>query len=289
MLFRSGRRVELVTDSEAGKTTGLIKKLRLEKDRPRADVFWSSEQSQTILLARDGLFAPYDSPSAKDIPDEFKNRRHLWTGFALRARVLVYDPKTMSADQLPRTWAELAKPEYASEVAIANPLFGTTRGHMAAMYALWGPQRFRDFLTRLVEGHAVVADSNSSTVRTLIAGEVKLALTDSDDVLTARAHGYDVKMIFPDMGDGGTMLIPNTVALVAGCAHPDEAKELIDYILSAEVEESLARSTSGNYPARAVLRKRLKIELPRASKVDEDQIADLMGPAINACREILLK
>ena len=285
----TGRRVQLLSDSEAGKTTGLVKRIRLEKDRPRADVFWSSEQSQTVLLAREGLLAPYDSPAAADIPDHYKDEQRRWTGFALRARVVAYDPQRTSADELPGTWEELAEPKYAARLALANPLFGTTRGHVSAMYALWGAERFRVFLGKLVEGGATVTDGNSTAVRKLIAGDVDLALTDSDDALTARRRGHSVAMIFPEMGDGGTMLIPNTVALVTGSSRGEDAGHLIAFLLSPAVEELLARSDSGNYPARAALRERLDMPLPPASKVSADELADAMPAAVKACQEILRK
>jgi len=281
--------VTLVTDTEAGKTTGLVQKLRLERDRPRADVFWSSEQSQTVLLARDGIFAPYQSPVAADIPEQFKDTDHLWTGIALRARVLAYDPRRVKPEELPKTWEQLADVQYASGLTIANPLFGTTRGHVAAMYAAWGPDRFRQFVTSLSDNRAAVVDGNSTAVRQLIAGRVRFAMTDSDDVSVVRAKGHAIEQVFCDMGDGGTMVIPNTVALVAGAAHPEAARELIDYLISAEVEKLLAKSDSANYPVRASLRKKLNITLPPASKITATQIADAMPDAVAICRDILLQ
>ncbi len=285
----TGRSVRLVGDSEAGKTTGLVNLLRQEKDRPRADVFWSSEQSQTVLLAEDGLLAAYNSPAAEGIPPQFCDPQQRWTGFALRARVVAFDPEKTKAEELPTRWADYADPAWAGRTAIANPLFGTTRGHMAAMHALWGEAAFREFLTGLVDGDAVIADGNSAAVRKLIAGEVSAAFTDSDDVITAQQKGHSLAMIFPDMGDGGTMLIPNTVALVAGAPHPEEAKRLIDYLLSPKVEEALARSASANYPVRESVRTKVNLPLPPASEVSFEAIAGHMAPAIEACREILLK
>ena len=38
----------------------------------------------------------------------------------------------------------------------------------------------------------------------------------------------------------GTLAIPCTTGLVAGAKHPEEAKKLIDYLLSKEVEDKLA-------------------------------------------------
>lgn len=286
---KTGASVQLITDTEAGKTTSLVQKLRLERDRPRADVLWSSEQSQTELLAREGVLAAYDSPSAADIPGQFRHPENLWTGFALRARVVAYDPARTSADELPKTWRELEQPQFAGSLAMANPLFGTTRGHVAAMQVGWGADELRAFLESLVAQKTLITDGNSTAVRKLISGDVKFAMTDSDDVLVAQKRGHQLAMTYPDMGDGGTMLIPNTVALVAGSPHPDAGRRLIDYILSADVERMLAESDSGNYPVRESLRRELKIELPPASKISIGEIVDAQPAAIQLCRDVLLR
>jgi len=286
---RTGRKVQIVGDSEAGKTTGLVNRIRLEKDRPRADVWWSGEQSQTLLLAQEGLLAPYASPVADDIPMNFRDGDDLWTGLALRARVVAYDPARTPADSLPKTWEAYAEKAWASRVAVANPLFGTTRSHVAAMHALWGEKRTRAFLNNLRVSGAVIADGNSAAVRKLIAGDVDAAFTDSDDVATARAAGANVAMVYPDMGDGGTLVIPNTVALVAGARHPEEARRLIDFLVSADVEEALARSASANYPVREALRRKLDLSPPSASTIGFADIAEHMPAAVDICRETLLK
>src|SRR6185503_2978813 len=64
----TGMPVLLHTDAEISKTTGLLGRLRDLKERPDGDVFWNSELSATLLLARDGLLEPYRSPQAASIP-----------------------------------------------------------------------------------------------------------------------------------------------------------------------------------------------------------------------------
>ena len=60
----TGIHVLPVYDVEATKTTGLVNRLIAEKARPQADVFWSGEFSQTIVLKNESVLAPYQSPSA---------------------------------------------------------------------------------------------------------------------------------------------------------------------------------------------------------------------------------
>ena len=60
-------------------------------------------------------------------------------------------------------------------------------------------------------------------------------------------------MVLPGQGpqDQGTLTIPCTVGLVAGAKHPEPAKKLIDYLLSAEVERKLIDAKFGRYSVRA--------------------------------------
>ena len=293
----SGVEVAAVFDTEAGKTTGLVNRIihEAEAGRPRADVFWSSELFNTILLARRELLDAYDSPSAADIPARYKDEQHRWTALAVRARVIAFDPSKIASPELPKKWEDLGGPEFARITAIANPLFGTTRGHLAAMFALWGPQRGRAFLTGLRDGGAFVADGNSATVRALIAGRVKIAATDTDDVWVAqrRAGSKDrpvsLDLRYLDLGDGGTLLIPCSVAVVRGGPSGDAARRLVDYLVSADVERMLAESDSRNVPVREALRRDLEIDLPPASKIGFDAVADAMDDAVAAAREILLR
>ncbi len=104
---KTGIHVRPVFDVEAAKTTGLINRMIAEKDRPLADVFWSGEHIQTILLKEKGLLAPYDSPSAQGIPSRYRDRDRCWTGFAGRARVLIINTDHISVQDAPRSLFDL--------------------------------------------------------------------------------------------------------------------------------------------------------------------------------------
>lgn len=48
--------------------------------------------------------------------------------------------------------------------------------------------------------------------------------------------------------EGRTVVIPNTVAIVRGTTRRGDAQMLVDYLLSAETELALARSTARQIP-----------------------------------------
>jgi iron(III) transport system substrate-binding protein len=245
---RSGVEVNPVYDTEETKSTGLANRLLAEKARPQADVFWSNEPVRTLVLKARDVLAPYKSPSAAGIPAALVDPEGYWTGFSARMRVIAYNTKLVKPEEAPRSVFELADTKWRGQVAMADPRFGSTSFHVAALYALAGDQKMDDVFRRLKENGVRVVDGNS-VVRDLVArGEVKVGLTDTDDVNVALEDGQPIAMVLPDKEGLGVPVMPNMVSLIANAPHPDEARRLIDYLLSADVERQLAQSEAVQIP-----------------------------------------
>jgi iron(III) transport system substrate-binding protein len=247
---RTGVQVKAVYDVEAAKTVGLTNRLLAEKKHPRADVFWNSEIARTIVLKKKGVLAPYLSPERTDIPWQFKDQEGFWTGFSCRARVLIYNTDMLQKKSVPSTLQELTDPAWHGKVAMAYPLLGTAATHMGALYAVMGQEKAESFLTDLNQNKVLIVAGNSVVRDVVAAGEVPIGITDTDDVNVAMLRNKPVAMIFPDQQTVGAFLIPNTVALVKGGPNPETGKQLIDFLLSQEVENILAESDSRNIPVR---------------------------------------
>jgi iron(III) transport system substrate-binding protein len=248
---RSGVTVNAVYDTEETKSTGLANRLLAEKTRPQADVFWSNEPVRTLVLKSRDVLAPYRSPSAEGIPAALLDPDGYWTGFSARIRVIAYNTKTVGLKDAPRSIFDLADPKWKGQVAIADPRFGSTSFHVAALYALAGDDKMDEFFRRLKANGVRVVEGNS-VVRDLVArGEVKTGLTDTDDVNVAIENGQPVGMVLPDREGLGVPVMPNMVSLIAGAPHPEEARKLIDYLLSADVERQLAQSEAVQIPLHA--------------------------------------
>ena len=248
---RTGVRVNPVYDTEETKSTGLANRLIAEQARPQADVFWSNEPVRTLVLKSRGVLAPYRSPNAQGIPTALVDSEGYWTGFSARIRVIAYNTNTVKATDAPQSIFDLADPQWKGQVAMADPRFGSTSFHVAALYAQAGDEKMDDFFRRLKANSVRIVDGNS-VVRDLVArGEVKVGLTDTDDVNVAIENGQPVAMILPDKDGLGVPVMPNMVSLIANAPHPEEARKLIDYLLSADVERQLAQSEAVQIPLHA--------------------------------------
>ncbi|MFG0257951.1 MAG: extracellular solute-binding protein [Phycisphaerales bacterium JB043] len=255
----SGIRVRMVGDTEATKTTGLVQRLRTERGAPRADVFWSSEIFQTIRLADESLFEPHDGPEARARSEMWVDPQGRWHAFGNRARVLVWNTDVFSQDDAPNTFRQLVHRSLRGRLVMADPRFGTTRGHMGVLHALWGPRVLAALFTGLGGNDIRLLDGNASVVEAVAYGEAHIGITDTDDVWSGLRNGWPIGMSWlrhdaGDQGSGprmGTLVIPNTVARVRGGPNPENASILAEFLLSAQTESLLAQSDSRHNPVRA--------------------------------------
>ncbi len=244
---RTGIRVRMVFDTEETKSTGLVNRLLAEKDRPRCDVFWSNDPLRVEILRQKGVLQPYISPNAAGIPSRFKDPQGFWTGFSGRIRVILVNTELVKGEY-PRSVRDMLDERWRGQFALANPLFGTTSFHIAALFVLWGDEKAREFLNRLKANGLRLASSNGEVAKWVALGKVKFGFVDNDDAFSMMEQGYPVKMIIPDQDGEGTLFMPNAVALIKGAPHPEEAKKMIDFLLSAQAEEMLARATCRQIP-----------------------------------------
>ena len=244
----SGIKVLARFDSEATKTLGLVQRLRTETARPVADVFWSNEIFHTVRLASEGVLAPYESDRTKAWPAAWRDASGRWYAFGLRFRVLAYNTKRVSEAEAPGRLEDLLDAKWRGRIAMASPEFGTTSGHVATWFVLYGPERAREILEGLKANEVRLASANSTAVRMVATGEADVCLTDTDDVYAAERNGWPVAMKFLRHDQAGALAIPNTAAIVQGAPHPAEARALMAFLLADETERLLAASGSRNTP-----------------------------------------
>jgi iron(III) transport system substrate-binding protein len=289
---RTGTKVKTVFDVEASKTTGLINRLIAEKGNPKCDVFWNNEIGKTIVLKQKGILAPYRSLAASEIPRQFVDKENYWAAFAARARVLVYNTNLLSESQLPKSIFELTEEKWRGKVAMAYPLFGTTLTHVSALFCNPGQEKTQAFLKALKANNVVIVDGNSVVRDLVVEGKLPIGFTDTDDVSTAIMAKKPVNMIYPDHKGLGTLLIPNTVALINGAPNAEEGKKLIDYLLSKDLESKISFSESANMPLRDGV-KTPKHVPPYSSitamEVDYYKVAENMDNAARFCQQLFVR
>ena len=234
--------VKAVYDTEETKSSGVLNRLIAEKDNPQCDVFWSGDPVRTIVLKNKGISTAYEPKVAKDINQVFKDPENQWTGFSARARVLIYNKSFMKEKDVPKSILELTDEKYKGQFTMANPLFGTTTFHVAALFTVLGDEKAKQFLSDLKSNGLVIATSNGDVKKRVSQGEIACGLTDTDDAFEAIKDGADIGIVFLDQTGIGSLIMPNTVNLIKNSKNQENGKKLIDYLLSKKTEAKLAIS-----------------------------------------------
>lgn len=242
-----------IFDTEAAKSVSLYARLQEEAHRPRCDVFWNNEILSTIRLQRQRLLQPYDSPRASAFPITARADDHTWHAFAARARVLLVNTELVPVAQRPRGLWDVTE-RWPGQVALAKPQFGTAATEAACLFEVLGRADAERFYRALRANQVQVVPGNRDVAEGVAYGRFAVGLTDTDDAIEQVALGRPVTIVFPD-GDGqpahprlGTLFIPNTLAIISNCPHPAAARQLVDFLLSPEVEARLAEGASHQFP-----------------------------------------
>ena len=280
-------------DTESTKTVGLANAIIAEQKRPRCDLFWNNEILNTLRLEELGLVAIYFPPAASGFPEDVRSPHGTWHGFAARARVLAVNTRLVPQIQRPKSIHDLTDPKWKDKVGIAKPLFGTTATHAACLFAHWGDNRAREFFRRLKQ-NARIESGNRQVAMAVARGELAFGLTDTDDAIIELENGMPVAIVYPDTepDEMGTLFIPNTLALIKGSPHPDQARRLVDYLLLPEVEAQLAEGRSAQIPLNPSVTAELRVETPETVKpmeVDFAAAADKWDVAAKFLREEFMK
>jgi iron(III) transport system substrate-binding protein len=240
----TGIRVNAVFDTEETKSTGVMNRLISEKSNPQCDVFWSGDPVRNGVLKSKGITQPYQSSQTQLIPAHFKEKDNHWIGFSARARVLIYNKSLIASDSLPQSIFDFTEPRFKGKFTIANPLFGTTTFHVAAIFSALGDKRAKQWMNDLKKNQVVIAASNGDVKKRVMNGELAFGLTDTDDAFEAKKESGEVEYIFLDQQEGGigTLIMPNALSLIKGSPHTDNGEKLMDYLLSRQTESKLAAS-----------------------------------------------
>jgi iron(III) transport system substrate-binding protein len=254
---QTGIAVKPVFDSEAVKTVGLANRLLAERNHPVCDVFWGNEEFRTRQLAAAGVFRATNG----------------WIAFGRRSRRLVVrrdrfaevfsnqysvsqSPRPLNTDALITDHlplSSLTNAAFHGRVSLALPLFGTTATHFISLRQHWGESNWCAWCRALAANRPFLEEGNSHVVKRVVRGEALIGLTDSDDITAAQREGLPVTAlpIFPE-----SLLIPNTLGLVAKAKPNPAAEKLCEFLQSPAVHKQLiaAAALEPETPATNTLR-----------------------------------
>jgi iron(III) transport system substrate-binding protein len=220
---RTGVVVQAAYEAEAAKTGGLAGRLESERNHPVCDVFWNNEEYRTRLLAAEGIF---------DAKDGLFYLGH-------RSRRMVVNTNMVKPFRYPHSLDEFTNSVWKGHVALAYPMDGPTSTYFLALRQHWPEPRWLVWCANLMANKLVLVDGDADVVKVVGEGKAWIGLTDSDEIEDARKEGAPVRAL---PLNSVSLLLQNTLGLVAQAPHPTEARQLMEFLQSPEAGRALMNS-----------------------------------------------
>ncbi len=215
-----------------GTTGQVMARIEAEAANPVVDVLISASWDTATDFQKRGWLVKHTSPNAATVPAFLKTDVAVAQGIS--ALSIVWSPK--SGTTKPAEWADLTKPAYKGLVTMPDPAqSGASFELVAALASASGYKLFED----LKANGAVVAGANAQALNPVLQG-AKAAVFGAVDyiAMAGKAKGESVEVIFPS---SGTVIAPRPMMILSWSKNQDAAKKFIDYVLSDEGQQAVAK------------------------------------------------
>ena len=216
----------------------IIERVRVERNRPQADLWWGAAHTTFQAAADENLLAQYHPTWADKVPATSRDEKDRWYGTYETPQVIVYNSDAVSAADAPRDWDDVLDPKWRDKVLIRNPNpSDTMRAIFGAM--IWrfykdtgSPDKGYDWLRKLdANVHEYTADG-TLLMQKIARREGLLSLWDMPDVrLYKEQKGFPVSYMVPA---SGTPVVTDGIAIVRGAPHEEEARRFYEFVTTPE-------------------------------------------------------
>lgn len=258
-----------------------LAQLVAEKASPVADVTYLGV-TFAIQAQKEGVVQPYQPAAWNDIPDGLKDPAGNW--FTIHSGTLGFmvNVDALHGKPVPKSWADLLKPEYKGLVGYLDPASAFV-GYVGAVAVNEARGGTLDNLTpaidyfKALQKNDPIVPKQTSYARVL-SGEIAILL--DYDFNAYRAKYKDKANVAFVIPSEGTVVVPYVMSMVAKAPHPDEAKKVLDFVLSDEGQAIWAKAylrpvRAGAMPKEVEAQFLPAAEYARAKTVDYGHMAQV--------------
>jgi iron(III) transport system substrate-binding protein len=230
-------------------TTDLAATILEEGDASPADVFFSQDAGALGAVAAEGRLASLPDATLGLVPDRFRADDGNWIGVSGRARVVIYDTRTLSETDLPTTIGGFTDAAWKGRIGWA-PTNASLQTFITAYRLMQGEEAARAFVEGIVANEPKVYDGNDAVLAAVAAGEVEVGFVNHYYLmrqLQEQGESFPVRNHFLDGGDPGALVNVAGVGILTTSKNPAAAQAFVDFLLSDESQAYFATETS-EYP-----------------------------------------
>ncbi len=216
----------------------IFARIKAEKENPSASVWYGGGALTFMAADNEGLLEEYKSPTAVDIPEQFKDPEGAWTGIYVGYLGIEGNKAWLEENnlELPSTWDDLLKPEFKGNIVVAHPGSSSTAYNLlSTILQIKGEDAGFEYLQKFSAQVRQYTKSGSAPGRMAGTGEAPIAIGFLHDAIKYQEEGY-TDLIFT-AAEEGTGYEIGAAAIIKDAPDLEAAKMFIDWCLTKEAQE----------------------------------------------------
>ena len=211
-----------------------------------ASVFLSQEAGALGALSLEGLFVELPTEITERVNPAFTSYDDSWVGITGRARVIVYDSETLTAEELPSTADEIVAPQWSGKVGVA-PGNASFQSFVTAYRVLKGEGPADQWVSGLKINDPQIFESNGAILEAVNEGTLPLGLINHyywERLAFERgAENLRAQLHFTESGDPASIVNVTGIGLLEAQSFDLDALELIEFFVSDEAQQYFVEET----------------------------------------------
>ncbi|MBI3967122.1 MAG: extracellular solute-binding protein, partial [Chloroflexi bacterium] len=229
-IFRSGTEevmTRLLAEADAGK--------------PGADVIQVADAPTFELLKQRQLLAPYRSPEAAGLDQQFVDKDAAYVGTKIISTVIAYHTKAIKPEP---TWQFLTGTAAKDQLVMPSPLYSGAAAFNVSVLTRQ-PELGWAFYEGLKKNNPQIVQGNGAVLKGVSTGERNYGMVVEYVALQAKVKGSPIDVVFPKEG---APAITEPVGILKDTKNLAAAKAWVDFVISKEGQQ--AQGEIGYLPIR---------------------------------------
>ncbi|MCR6478312.1 ABC transporter substrate-binding protein [Variovorax sp. ZS18.2.2] len=247
-----------------------LAQLIAEKDNPKTDVWFGGTGEPHLQAAEQGLTLEYRSPTLAQLhpwaQQQARQSGYKTVGIYSGPLGFGYNPELLARKKLPvpKTWADLLKPQYKGDIQVANPASsGTAYTMIATLVQLMGEDKAFDYLKALHRNVGQYTRSGTGPIKAVARGETAISISFVHDGPGEKMQGFPVETLTPSDGTGAEI---GAMSIIKGARNLDAARKFYEWALTPAAQELGAANRQFQLPSNAGARLDARIPVFKKTK-----------------------
>ena len=230
-----------------------LAQLMAEKANPKTDVWFGGTGDPHLQAAENDLTIEYKSATLPQLhgwaQDQARQSGYKTVGIYSGPLGFGYNSELVAKKKLdvPKSWADLLKPQYKGEIQVANPASsGTAYTMIATLVQLMGEDKAFDYLKGLHRNIGQYTRSGTGPIKAVARGETAVSISFVHDGPGEKLQGFPVETVTPAEGTGAEI---GSMSIIKGARNLAQAKQFYEWALTPQAQQFGAATRQYQLPS----------------------------------------